>query len=298
MKNDGVFTDRRLLQAIDLIDPKFIAEVFDDLKVPDTSKGYVSDKRGLHRAYRQFIALAACLILLSAAFPIAHYVLVNYDFQAGGWGSGTTEEISDQHTLAETETEPEDTIESSETTREITSVPTITPPEPDYLLFIPELEPITLDEMLAVNEAWNVAEYNRVYESRYQYYIKKLSEEEAARLADEEATKYTKEYSYCFFNYWRFQLYGYLGKFSEYIILVDLDRDSIDDEDMIIGKHNIGDHRLYAYRDGEIYSLKDIYDNAYFSDEQLDIIADRLEKYNIASLHFSPTDYQKTNVTE
>ena len=65
MKNDSVFTDRRLLQAIDLIDPKFVAEVFDDLKVPDTSKGYVSDKRGLHRAYRQFIALAACLILLS-----------------------------------------------------------------------------------------------------------------------------------------------------------------------------------------------------------------------------------------
>ena len=91
MKNDGVFTDRRLLQAIDLIDPKFIAEVFDDLKVPDTSKGYVSDKRGLHRAYRQFLALAACLILLSAVIPIAHYVLVNYDFQAGGWGSGTKE---------------------------------------------------------------------------------------------------------------------------------------------------------------------------------------------------------------
>lgn len=94
MKNDGVFTDRRLLQAIDLIDPKFIAEVFDDLKVPDTSKGYVSDKRGLHRAYRQFLALAACLILLSAAFPIAHYVLVNYDFQAGGWGSESAAETT------------------------------------------------------------------------------------------------------------------------------------------------------------------------------------------------------------
>ena len=105
MKNDGVFTDRRLLQAIDLIDPKFIAEVFDDLKVPDTSKGYVSDKRGLHRAYRQFLALAACLILLSAAFPIAHYVLVNYDFQAGGWGSEsaaeTTNGMYDEYILTE-----------------------------------------------------------------------------------------------------------------------------------------------------------------------------------------------------
>ena len=108
MKNDSVFTDRRLLQAIDLIDPKFVAEVFDDLKVPDTSKGYVSDKRGLHRAYRQFIALAACLILLSATFPIAHYVLVNYDFQAGGWGSGTKEssEILNTEFTEPVETDP------------------------------------------------------------------------------------------------------------------------------------------------------------------------------------------------
>lgn len=127
-----------------------------------------------------------------------------------------------------------------------------------------------------------------------------MSEEEAAKIADERATKHSEEYSYCFFNYWDFSLYGYIGKFADYIILMELDKDGVDEPDMIIGTYNTGDHRWYAYKDGVIYSLKDIYECGYITDEQLDIIANRMEQYRDASYHYWPSDYEKNkeNKTE
>lgn len=89
-----VFADKRLLEALDYIDERFIAEVTEDYEIFDLPGEYKPNRKRTFRAYRQFAALAACLILLSGAFPvIVRFVSTAIDSIAG-LGSGTTEENS------------------------------------------------------------------------------------------------------------------------------------------------------------------------------------------------------------
>lgn len=83
--------DKRLLGALDYIDDKFIAEVTESYKIFEPSDGKITAHRTLKISLRQFAALAACLILLSAAFPVTNYVVKAIKNFAAGWGSGTTE---------------------------------------------------------------------------------------------------------------------------------------------------------------------------------------------------------------
>lgn len=82
----GVFTDKRLLGALDYIDEKYIAEVTEDYEAFEVSGIYKPNKRTLFRTYRQFVALASCLILLSAAFSMIYYVLPQIGIDIGNWG--------------------------------------------------------------------------------------------------------------------------------------------------------------------------------------------------------------------
>lgn len=83
--------DKRLLEALNFIDERFIAEVTEDYEIFDLPGEYKPNRKRTFRAYRQFIALAACLILLSGAFPVViRFVSGTIDFMAGR-GSGTTE---------------------------------------------------------------------------------------------------------------------------------------------------------------------------------------------------------------
>lgn len=79
--------DKRLLGALDYIDDKFIAEVTEGYKIFEESDGKISARRTLKISLRQFAALAACLILLSAAFPVVNYVVKVISSSAAGWGS-------------------------------------------------------------------------------------------------------------------------------------------------------------------------------------------------------------------
>lgn len=87
--------DKRLLGALDYIDEKFIAEVTESYKIFEPSDGKITAHRTLKISLRQFAALAACLILLSAAFPVTNYVVKAIKSFAAGWGSGTAEASSD-----------------------------------------------------------------------------------------------------------------------------------------------------------------------------------------------------------
>lgn len=89
---DEVFTDKRLLGALDYIDERFIAEVTESYTFEAPGE-YKRDKKTVFKAYRQFAALAACLLLLSAAFPVLNYAVQR--FGTGIWegnaGAGTSE---------------------------------------------------------------------------------------------------------------------------------------------------------------------------------------------------------------
>lgn len=91
MRNEA-FEDKRILEALNFIDERFIAEVTEDYEVFDLPGEYKPNRKRVFRAYRQFIALAACLILLTGAFPvIINIVRGAFDFMAG-MGSGATED--------------------------------------------------------------------------------------------------------------------------------------------------------------------------------------------------------------
>ena len=77
-----VFTDKRLLGALDYIDERFIAEVTESYTFEAPGE-YKRDKKTVFKAYRQFAALAACLLLLSAAFPVLNYAVQR--FGTGIW---------------------------------------------------------------------------------------------------------------------------------------------------------------------------------------------------------------------
>ena len=88
-----VFTDKRLLGALDYIDERFIAEVTESYTFEAPGE-YKRDKKTVFRAYRQFAALAACLLLISAAFPVLNYAVQR--FGTGIWeGNAGAGESSD-----------------------------------------------------------------------------------------------------------------------------------------------------------------------------------------------------------
>lgn len=76
--------NKRLLGALDYIDEKFIAEVTEGYKIFEEPAGTVSVRRTLKITSTQFAALAACLLLLLAAFPIVNYVVGVINSYASG----------------------------------------------------------------------------------------------------------------------------------------------------------------------------------------------------------------------
>ena len=93
MKEIAVFNDTRLLESLDYIDRDLIAEVIDDLKVPDADEIPGKSKKAVLRSVKQVLMLAACVVLISAFIPMISYVIEHYDFSLGGiFGHDTTEE--------------------------------------------------------------------------------------------------------------------------------------------------------------------------------------------------------------
>jgi len=117
-----VFRDKRLLGALDYIDERFIAEVTESYTFEAPGE-YKRDKKTVFRAYRQFTALAACLILISATFPVLYYAVQRIG--TGTWegiaGAGTSElemTTPTENEFLETEPEMAQTLETEPTTTE------------------------------------------------------------------------------------------------------------------------------------------------------------------------------------
>ncbi len=63
--NNGNMQDRRLLEALDYIDPRFIAEVTDSYEVSDRPGEYGMPKKAKRRYYTKVAMLAACVVLFA-----------------------------------------------------------------------------------------------------------------------------------------------------------------------------------------------------------------------------------------
>lgn len=74
MRELPIIDDKRLLAALDYIDERFIAEVTEEYEIFDPAPGAKLPPRARMYRFRQFAALAACLLLLSFASLGVNYV--------------------------------------------------------------------------------------------------------------------------------------------------------------------------------------------------------------------------------
>ena len=116
---NGYFKDTRLIEAFDYIDPKYIAEVGESLKLHSVYTKEGEQKRSPFRTHLiQITALVACVLLLALAAPMfTHLPEIINSFAAGGTEDETTEEVP-------------------------------------YLQFSPDLEPISQELVDEINEAF------------------------------------------------------------------------------------------------------------------------------------------------
>ncbi|MBQ3227203.1 MAG: hypothetical protein IJB43_01335 [Clostridia bacterium] len=110
------FKDKRILEALEYIDEEYIDDVFDVLKEPDMTQK-VRVKRSPFRHWKQYLALAACLILLAFATPIFGYVAEFIGSFAAGIGDHTSGITEDSDLGEETFNDIEST-ENEQTTEE------------------------------------------------------------------------------------------------------------------------------------------------------------------------------------
>lgn len=124
MKNG--FKDTRLLEALDYIDTDLIGEVAVKLKFEESAvltEEPVMTWKTPFKHWKRMLATVACLLLLSAAFPVLDYAVQR--FGTGIWegnaGAGTSElevPTPTENEFLETEPEMTQTLETEPTTTE------------------------------------------------------------------------------------------------------------------------------------------------------------------------------------
>ncbi len=111
MNETSVQNNRRLLEVIELLDSKYVEEMFDDLKVPQRQEEPKITWRAPFKHWKHFVALAACVLLLSLAIPTINYVLPRLGIFIGGTAGAGTTGFTENSTL---QTESDTDIESTE----------------------------------------------------------------------------------------------------------------------------------------------------------------------------------------
>ncbi|MBR6578381.1 MAG: leucine-rich repeat protein [Clostridia bacterium] len=151
MKREKNYKTARLIEALEYIDVRFIEEAAEKIKPRPTGQAFYG-KPSRSKALRQFLALAACVLLLSAAIPAITY-LANHlpdivAFFIGDETTGTDPELTHPETPA-----PETTVPSPETTEETTEIYHETTEEPWPSTTAPREETASPEETTAEETA-------------------------------------------------------------------------------------------------------------------------------------------------
>ena len=97
--------NRRLLEAIEYIDGDIVFGVLGGLKDPVENAVHGEYKKpSPFKHWKQFTALAACLLLLSAAFPVLNYAVQRFGIGTWEGNAGAGTEELEVPTLEETQT--------------------------------------------------------------------------------------------------------------------------------------------------------------------------------------------------
>ena len=102
------FKDKRFLQTLEYIDDEYLEDVFNILKEPDMAEREYK-KPSPFKYLKQYIAAAACILVLSLLIPVFGYVADVIGSIAAGTGSATSE-ITEAPLYEETETTAQEEI--------------------------------------------------------------------------------------------------------------------------------------------------------------------------------------------
>ena len=102
--------NKRLLEALDHVDIKYVAELVDGLRLPKPEDG----KKGIRtfRHAKQLALIAACALILGAAIPTVQYVLPMVNAVLGGNAGAGTEELDSLYDTQTIDLEFEKALES------------------------------------------------------------------------------------------------------------------------------------------------------------------------------------------
>ncbi|MBQ4141508.1 MAG: hypothetical protein IJD70_09245 [Clostridia bacterium] len=268
MKNEMI-KDTRLLEALDYIDTDLIGDVAVMLKLPSmTAAEPVRTWKTPFKYWKQFTALAACMVLLSVIAPMLSNgipKLGDLIASLGGnsaAGVGTVDDMSDVIT-------------------DENGVPYT------YPMFVDDLELLTVQEMLRIDELWYKRVYDNSYKEFYDFYInnvnKKYSESEASELADKRASQFANEIvRHCFFNEQYYHNSRYYGTINDCVILVSVGMAAVMTEYKIAG-YTISfsnSASIYVIKDDAILRLEEAYDLGYLTDDNIALISERHNDYN------------------
>ena len=162
--NEKALNNLKLLDALEYIDDEYIASAarFRMNYEPTPATPPKMTWRTPLKHWRQFVALAACILLLSIASPLVSYIAeVISNFNAGA-GSGTTEELNTTEYTDPVETEQSFTTESIETEQPIDTTAEHTR--------IPYQYVVSREEFDEMTQAWKIFRNNeRAYiEKKYE----------------------------------------------------------------------------------------------------------------------------------
>ena len=110
------FKDKRILEALEYIDEKYIDDVFDFLKEPDMMANE-NVKRSPFRYWKHYLGFVACLLVLALAMPLFTHLPEIINSFAAGWGEGTETLKGDETTNLDA-IETTDNLEMTETNNE------------------------------------------------------------------------------------------------------------------------------------------------------------------------------------
>lgn len=126
MKKDTAFEDKRLLEAINHIDSRYVSETMEYYgDLPPVGGSPERDKKVTRKSIRYAITIAACLVLISAVLPVVSYITGGPGFTPGGTLAGSE---SESETAAEV-IDSENVTEAIDS--ETTSEPAESEPDPD-----------------------------------------------------------------------------------------------------------------------------------------------------------------------
>ncbi len=113
MSLERKMNNKQLLDALDHIDDRFVAELVTSIKPPETAEGGTMQKKNIIRSIKYAALLAACAVLMGAAIPLASAILGRISLGTGTQSGNPAGSVADG-TSALAETEPPAT-ESFET---------------------------------------------------------------------------------------------------------------------------------------------------------------------------------------